>query len=190
MTTLLLLPLLLAGPSTAPLPGTSLYQLDAAWTDQHGRATKLADLRGRVVLVAMVFTNCRYACPRMVERMKRVEAALSPTERRRMRFLLVSLDPARDTVPVLAAFAKNSQINLGWWTLLRGAPDAVRELSAALGVRYKQVDSGDLAHANLLTMLDAGGSVAHQQEGLESDVNPMLIAVRAELARTGDTKPK
>ena len=190
MTTLLLLPLLLAGPSTAPLPGTSLYQLDAAWTDQHGRATKLADLRGRVVLVAMVFTNCRYACPRMVERMKRVEASLSPTERRRMRFLLVSLDPARDTVPVLAAFAKSSQLNSGWWTLLRGAPDAVRELSAALGVRYKQVDSGDLAHANLLTMLDAGGSVAHQQEGLESDVNPMLIAVRAELARTGDTKPK
>lgn len=183
MTTLLLLPLLLAAPDTAPLPGTSLYQLEAAWTDQGGRPTKLASLRGQVVLVAMVFTSCRYACPRMVGRMKRVEAALTAAEKARVRFLLVSIDPARDTPPVLAAFARSARLDPERWTLLHGAPEAVRQLSAALGVRYKRAGSGDIAHANLLTTLDTGGSIAHQVEGLDGEPATVLAAIRAQLAR-------
>ncbi len=178
MTNLLLLPLLLAAPA---LPGDSIYQLDAGWTDQAGRATKLVALRGQLVVLAMVFTNCGYACPRMIARMKRIEAGLTPAERGRVRFLLVSIDPRRDTPPVLAAYAKRKGLDLRRWTLLRGAPEAVRELSAALSVRYKRAGSGDIAHSNLLTLLDLGGSVIHQLEGLDSGVDPLVAALRAKL---------
>ncbi len=172
-----LLSLLLA----TPLPGTSIYQLDSSWTDQAGRPTRLADLRGHPVVMAMVFTHCRYACPRMVGQMKRVEASLRAAERAKVRFVLVSLDPARDTPPVLAAFARRSKLDLARWTLLRGDAGAVRELSVALGVRYKYGESGDIAHANLLTVTDADGTITHQLEGLGGEVDSVVGALRATL---------
>ena len=45
-----------------PLPRDSTYQLDAPMTDQSGRGTTLADRRGRVQLVSMFYTSCRYIC--------------------------------------------------------------------------------------------------------------------------------
>ena len=40
------------------------------------------------------------------------------------------------------------------------------ELAALLGVKFKKDARGQFAHSNILTVLDAGGEVAHQQNGL------------------------
>src|SRR5690348_15786359 len=42
---------------------------DAAFTDEEGRATRLRDLRGKVVFLLFVFTNCADVCPLTMERL-------------------------------------------------------------------------------------------------------------------------
>ena len=81
-------------------------------------------------------------------------------------FLLVSLDPQRDTPGRLAEWAKQSALDDARWTLLSGDDGAVRELAATLGVRYQVQPDGEVAHTNAITVLDASGRVAHQQTGL------------------------
>ena len=58
--------------AAAPVSARSLYQLEAAWTNDAGHATALAALSGRPVVLAMMFTRCEYACPVLVRDMQRL----------------------------------------------------------------------------------------------------------------------
>jgi protein SCO1 len=140
----------------------SVYDLDARWRDQAGTERELSSLRGRPQVVAMIYTHCSTTCPFTVAEMKRIERE-SPRD---VGFVLVSLDPARDDPARLAAFAAERGLDASRWTLLDGSDDAVRELAAVLGVRYRRLSADELAHSNALTLLDAGGAVAWQHAGL------------------------
>src|SRR5690606_12989241 len=92
---LLLLALLIvsdpARSEEAALPPDSIYHLDARLSDQTGREFTLAQRRGKVQLVAMFYTSCRYVCPLIVDSAKGVEHALNADEREQLHVLLVSL---------------------------------------------------------------------------------------------------
>lgn len=154
-----------AAPSGAD--GYSVYDLPASWRDQRGEARTLASLGGRVQVVAMVYTHCSATCPLVLAQLKRIESSIPAARRDQVGFVLVSIDPERDTPGRLAEFAASSRLDPARWTLLAGSDDAVRELAAVLGVRYQKADAGELAHANVLTVLDRTGVIAHQQLGLD-----------------------
>jgi protein SCO1 len=160
----------------APLPDRSLYQLDSLWTNDSGAGLRLTSLRGRPQIVTMFFANCGYACPLLVNDMKRIEAALPASARTNVGFVLVSFDPDRDTSAVLAEYRKNHHLGANW-TLLRGTPDDVLELGALLGVKFKKDAVGQFAHSNTITILDSDGQIAHQQHGLNRDPAPTLAAL-------------
>src|SRR5471030_574036 len=75
----------------------SLYSLDATWTADVGKEVKLAALRGRPQVMALFFTSCEYSCPLIVKDMKAIEKGLPADTRDKVDFLLVSIDPDRDT---------------------------------------------------------------------------------------------
>ena len=142
----------------------SVYDLGGAWHDQSGTARSLASWRGTPVLLAMIYTHCSATCPLAVAELKRI-AALNPDAR----FVLVSLDPVRDDVHRLAAYAEERGLDPARWTLLTGSAADVRDLAATLGVRYRQVTPDDLAHSNLITLLDREGRIARQSSGQWDD---------------------
>lgn len=159
--------------------GPSLYVLDQAWTDQHGDTVLLSELAGRPRVVAMVYTHCTWACPRILADMKRIEAEFSDlSPERSPGFVLVSIDPARDTPERLAAFAESARLDPSRWTLLTAPDDQVLELSVLLGVKYRAAEGGEFSHSNLLTVLDEHGAVAARVMGLNSDPEPALQALR------------
>jgi protein SCO1/2 len=142
----------------------SVYDLGGTWRDQSGATRSLASWRGTPVLLAMIYTHCTATCPLAVSELKRI-AALNPDAR----FVLVSLDPARDDVRRLTAYAAERGLDPARWTLLTGSDADVRDLAATLGVRYRQVTPDDLAHSNLITLLDQEGRIARQSSGRWDD---------------------
>ena len=151
-------------PATAAPPHSeySVYELGSSWRDQMGAERPLSSLRGAPKLLAFVYTHCSAVCPITIAELKRIEAQTSPN----VGIVLVSLDPARDTAGQLKRYA--SEHGLGArWTLLSGSEEAVRDLAVTLGVRYERLANDDLAHANVITVLDAEGQVVHQQSGLD-----------------------
>jgi len=162
-------------------PEYSVYELTSAWRDQRGAERRLASLGGRVQLVAMVYTHCASTCPLVVADLKRVEAALAADAASRdtpVGFVLVSLDPARDDPERLAEFARSTGLAPERWTLLSGSDADVRELAAALDVKYRRARNGELDHSNVITVLDPAGGVAYQQVGLGDGTAATLRAVR------------
>lgn len=148
----------------------SLYQAGSRWTNDAGKQIKLGELRGRPQVVAMFFGNCQSACPLIVHDMQQIEAALTPRQRARVGFTLVTFDPKRDTAEALAEYRRARDLAAERWTLLRGEADDVQELAALLGVRYKQDARGQFAHSNVITVLNAEGEIVHQQIGLNQDI--------------------
>ncbi len=163
----------------AGLPPESLWNVAAAWQDQSGAARSLGEFRGEIVITAMIFTHCRFACPRTMQDLQGIEAALPPALRARVRWLLVSFDAERDLPARLAEFAREHELDPARWTLLHGDADAVRLWAAALGVRYKQALDGGFAHSNLITVLDREGRVALRFEGLGVEAGPAAAKIAA-----------
>ncbi len=155
----------------------SIYQIESKWTNDAGRQIKLDLLKGRPQLIAMFFANCQYACPLIVNDMKRIEAALPEQMRTNLGCTLVSFDTKRDTAAALADYRRARQLTAERWTLLRGNSDDVLELAALLGVRYKQNANGQFSHSNIITVLNAEGEIVHQQVGLSQDIHETVRVI-------------
>jgi protein SCO1/2 len=126
----------------------------------------------------MAYTSCDYACPLVVEMMKRLEAALPPELHAQVGFVVVTFDPERDTPAVLKAYSEKRQLDLQHWTLLHGQPDDVLELAVLLGVKYKRAPQGGFAHSNLLTVLNKDGEIVYRHPGLLQNLDEALRAIR------------
>jgi len=155
----------------------SLYDLGSTWKDQRGETVPLGQLAGKVRVVSLVYTSCHATCPAILVELKRIEESIPADRRDDVGFVLVSLDPARDTPGRLATWAEGNQLDPVRWTLLNGSEAAVRELAAILDVRYQQLPDGEVAHANVITVLDTSGTVVHQQVTLGDETRGTSAAV-------------
>lgn len=110
----------------------SIYHVRSSWTDQTGTERRLESLAGRVQLVAMLDTSCVHACPRTMLDLKRIEGELGPELGDDVGFVVVSIDPARDTPERLVEFAASSRLDPDRWTLLTAAEgDILPQCSAS-----------------------------------------------------------
>lgn len=162
--------------AAAPFSKNSIYQAEAAFTTDTGRAFTLGELRGRPVVIDMFFASCGYACPLLVTDMQAIRAKLPPGVRDRAVYVLVSFDVARDTPAALAQYRAQRGLD-DQWILLHGNDDSVRELAALLGVKYKQDADGSFSHSNLITILNIQGETVHQRVGLQGGLNEAAAAL-------------
>lgn len=160
------------------LPSGSLYQLDVTLTDQHGQTLDLGAHRGHPVIVSMFYAFCPTACPMLIQDIRRFEDSLTEQERADLRIVLVSLDPARDTPEVLARVAKEHEVDSTRWTLARVEESEVRNIAAALSIRYRATSDGEMNHSSLLTLLDRNGTPVSHLEGLRRDATALREALR------------
>ena len=180
----LLFSILLAGVAGAatPLPGDSVLRVPAQFKDQDGKAFTLAQRRGGVQLVTMFYSSCPYACPLIIDTGKGIDHGLSAAERAKLRVLLLSLDPARDTPAKLSAVATKRKIDRARWTLATTDAGGVRQTAAALGIRYRKLANGEFNHSSVMILLDADGRILARTEKIGAQPEPeFLAAVRKAL---------
>ena len=154
-----------AHPAPAALPAPLRQGKPApafSLVDHRGRAVAIESFRGRAVALTFVYAGCHASCPLLVERLKALErgAADAPVA-----FLAVSLDPERDTPAALAGAAARWGLGARWH-LLTGDPAAVRKVIAAYGVQWAPLPDGEIAHENIVFLVDRRGRVAFTYRGL------------------------
>jgi len=157
-----------------PLPGTSIYNLTSSWINQDGQRVSLESLRGAPAVVAMGYTSCKDICPMIVADMVAIEDRAKASSLKGVHYAFFSLDSAVDTPERLTAYAKDRGLDLGDWVLFNGDDKAVRELAAALGVRYRRDASGGFDHSAVITILDADGRISAQQPDVTANTGEMV----------------
>src|SRR5579872_4374128 len=80
---------------------------DFTLTTQEEKTLRLADLRGKVVLVSFVFTTCNGSCPATTLRMSQVAQTLAKEGLSdKVHLLSITLDPQRDKPAVLRDYMR------------------------------------------------------------------------------------
>ena len=159
--------------SGTALPGDSVYQLPIQLTDQDGQAFNLSAKRGKPVIISMFYNSCQFVCPMLIDTVRNTEDSLTPEQRAGLSVLLVTFDPARDSVAVLKSISTTRHLDARW-TLARTDQAAVRKLAAVLGIQYRLLENGDYNHTTALILLDGAGRIVGSTNQI-GEVDPEFL---------------
>ena len=139
-------------------------------------------LRGTVLLVYFGYTNCPDICPASLAEGGRALNALTPDERKRVRLIMVSVDPERDTPAHLKAYTAFFHPEM---TGVTGTPQEVAALARAFGAGYvRQPPKPDASyavdHTTATYVVDRDGRLAEVLE-LGAPTDKVVAAVRKRL---------
>ncbi len=131
---------------TVPAPDFTLQ-------DQLGSMVSLSHLRGKVVALTFLDTQCLNLCPLQANLLGSVQSDLGP--RASFVVVVVSVRPDADTPATIAAFA-NAHGLTGQLYWLTGSRAALADVWNRYGVAV-QIANGDLAHSSVIYLIDRGG---------------------------------
>lgn len=143
----------------------SIFHLPSYWTTQNGEEIEFRDLEGKPLVVVMIYTACKTACPRLVADMRHIEQQAG-SKTKDVTYVLVSIDPVNDTPERLAQFAKDNAMEGPQWLFLQGTENGVRDFANVLAVKYKKINPIDFSHSNIISVFDEKGVLQYQKEGL------------------------
>lgn len=159
------------------LPEMSIYNLPSTWTTQDGKDIELKELRGKVLVMVMIYTSCKASCPRLVADMREIQKKVPAEKNEDVKYVFVSIDPEVDTPERLKAFAKENQMDSNQWLFLRGSKENTQEFAAVLAFNYKRISPMDFSHSNIISVFDKEGVLAHQKEGLGEDDSQVIKTI-------------
>lgn len=128
-----------------------------AWTDDQDRAVKLSQWRGRPLVLAMEYADCRFMCSIQHRKLQEIQAE---ADRRKLDidFVVLSLDPKRDTPAAWRKFREARDVKRPNWHFLTGTRAATDRAVLSLGVKWWYYDEHILHEINI-TRLAASGEV-------------------------------
>lgn len=159
----------------------SIFNLTTKWNTQNAKSIELKELRGKTLVMVMVYTTCKAACPRLVADMRNIAKEIPKKLENKVHYVFVSIDPENDTPTRLKEFAKENYMDTDNYTFLQGTESGVREFANVLVVKYKEISPLDFSHSNIISVFNPIGELVHQQEGLGVD-NKETIAKILETA--------
>jgi protein SCO1/2 len=136
-------------PQRAESPGLRLFDFD-------GRPRRLADYRGRVLVIFFGFVRCPDACPAELFKLALVMKRLGPLSEH-MQVLFVTLDPERDTPQVLKSYVTAFDPR---FVGLTGSTAEIDRAAMSFYVEYARVGRGadySIDHSTSTFVLDAHG---------------------------------
>lgn len=96
-------------------------------TDSYGQIFDSHVLDGKVWVADFIYTHCPGPCPRMTSQMHQVEQKVKGDSD--VRLVSFSVDPARDTPPILDEYAKRFGGPTAQWSFLTGKPETLHQLA-------------------------------------------------------------
>lgn len=119
----------------------SIVLPDTVLTDQDGRKQKFKSevIADRLVAINFIYTSCTTVCPVQSAIFANVQKRLGDRAGKDIAMISVTVDPLRDTPPVLKRFASTYHAGPGW-RFLTGSAQKVEEVLKAFDVYIANFD--------------------------------------------------
>jgi protein SCO1/2 len=140
---------------------------DYAFRDRNGKPVRLADYRGKPLVVNFVYTGCFSACPTTTARIaKAIRAAQRTLGANTFNVVSIGFNLPYDSPEAMRDFARRYGIDDPQWEFLSPFEKQLQLLLADFGFRYVATPAG-FDHVTQTTILDAEGRVFRQVYGEE-----------------------
>jgi protein SCO1/2 len=138
---------------------TSVAEPGAVLVDQDGRAFRLAEQRGKELVLFFGYAHCPDICPTTLANLARADRMLG-AQAKDVTVAFVTVDPARDALPLLKKYV--ALFNPSFFGLT-GAPSALQDFYRAYRVWFQRLPNHGssagylMAHSSAIYMLDPEG---------------------------------
>jgi len=130
-----------------------------------GETVVLNDLRGKALVISLVYTSCTHVCPMITQRLRKsVEEARRMMGPDRFTVVTVGFDARNDTPMRMAAYARAQGVDLPNWKFFSGDNATISALAKDLGFTYVASGGGYL-HISQITIVDRDGRIYRQVYG-------------------------
>jgi protein SCO1 len=148
-------------------------------TAQDGQPFDSKVLAGKIWVADFIYTNCPGPCPRMTSQMHEVQNAILKLPD--VKLVSFTIDPARDTPQVLAAYAKTHGALPEHWYFLTGPPSTLQKLDRDT-FKLGNVDA-TLEHSTRFVLVDRQSRIRGYYDTSESGAVRKVIENVYALAR-------
>ena len=152
---------------------------DFGFVQQDGRPFGLKEMNGKLNVVDFIFTSCRDQCPLMTGEMAQLHRALQGSDK--VRFVSITVDPARDSLSVLRQYASSFGANDDRWVFL-WAPlaDVVKLSEQGFMLSAQDLPEG---HSSKFVLVDQDGLIRGYFDGTDDASLKALLTDIRELAK-------
>jgi len=144
-------------------------------------------IKDKITLLTMVYTHCPDICPMTTHNMHLVEQKLPDDLRDKVKFVVISFDPNRDTPSVLKKFAEIRDYSFDKWSLLSGDEQNTKEVMLKFGIKAIPADSsydadGELSynviHTDRISLIDQEGKLRSNYKGSTANLEMILEDIK------------
>ena len=143
-------------------------------------------IEGKIALMAMVYTHCPDICPMTTHNMQLIEERLPDELKGKVKFVIISFDPNRDTPSVLRKFAEIRDIDFANWSLLTGDQENTKEVMLKFDIKAIPADStydnGELSysmiHTDRISLIDQEGKLRSNYKGSTANLDMILEDIK------------
>lgn len=127
------------------------------FTERSGKDVKLGQLEGHVAVINFFFATCPGTCRMLNQKVADLEKEFAQDG---VKFVSITIDPAKDTPSALTNYAKEFTSNTDDWWFLTGPLADTQALGKALRLTAVGVDErGMPTHTDEIVVLDRNGIV-------------------------------
>lgn len=174
---------LLAAPSAQALDDAEALRISQAaigrtlggveFTAADGSRVTFEQLRGKPVVLSLVYTSCYHVCSGLTLRLREtVKVAREALGTGSFSVLTVGFDAANDTPERMRQYARERRADLPGWYFLSGDAATIERLVADVGFSYFASPKG-FDHITQTTIIDPSGRIVLQVYG--EDFAPPLV---------------
>jgi len=145
----------------------------------NGKPVSAPDFAGKTVLLYFGYTNCPDVCPATLYNIDRIFRAMGPADAAKTVVLFVTVDPDRDTPPVLTQYTQLFGPNI---IGLRGNEDQLFALARRYRVVFSvsKTPSYQVTHSSAVYVFDASAKPQFIIAGLDTTA-PDILGIAADL---------
>lgn len=149
--------------------------MDFTLEDQHGNPLKLSDQDGKIRLITFLFTSCKTTCVATTALMIKLQDEMQKEGLwgKDTHFYTVTFDPERDTGEALQKYAEKWEMDLNYWSLVRGSVEDTRAVAQDFGVAVVEVED-DFIHGDFAFLIDQKGNIRKYYTGSKLDVQQVM----------------
>lgn len=151
---------------------------DYTFLDRSGRTVRLADYRGKPLVISLIYTHCPFVCATTTRSLSALKASQDALGADNFGVLTVGFDTENDTPEAMDDFAKRMGVNLPKWEFVSADAKTIEKLSKDLGFVFVPTEEGGFNHITQTTFVDAQGKVYRQIYGEEIDNRTLLEPLR------------
>ena len=167
---------------------------DFSLRDPGGEQVNLSSYRGKVVLLAFVFTTCPGVCPLISKQMEFLQKQLKHEALfgGKVAMLSVTVDPKTDSAEVLSQYAKTFSADPAGWRFLREDSPKLNPVLMAYDEWTKLLPKGETDHPARVYLIDPSGNIREIYSLAFFSEKQTLLDMKALLAeeRRGQGKKK